>query len=94
MAAGSRGGLFASTATASAGEFTVFPHPPSLTQIARPPDLHTRIGDHVDRQPREGVEFAGVRPSTLPWTGNERRMPQNIPRTASERRRTPDSVRP
>ncbi len=24
------------------------------------------------RQPGEGVEFAGVRPSTLPWTGRQR----------------------
>jgi len=37
VAVGSRGGLFAGTATASAGEFTVFPHPPSLTQPALPP---------------------------------------------------------
>ena len=58
----SRGGLFAGTAALGLGEITVFPRPPSLTQLALPAQLRTRIGDHVDRRPGEGVEFAGVRP--------------------------------
>jgi len=58
----SRGGLFAGTATVSVGEITVFPHPPSLKQLVLPAELRTRIGDHADRRPGEGVEFAGVRP--------------------------------
>jgi uncharacterized protein (DUF58 family) len=58
----SHGGLFAGTAVLKLGEITVFPRPPSLTQLALPAQLRTRIGDHVDRRPGEGVEFAGVRP--------------------------------
>jgi uncharacterized protein (DUF58 family) len=58
----SRGGLFAGTAVLALPEITVFPRPPSLAQLALPAQLRTRIGDHVDRRPGDGVEFAGVRP--------------------------------
>jgi uncharacterized protein (DUF58 family) len=61
----SRGGLFTGSAAVGLGEITVFPHPPSLTQLALPAVLHNRIGDHVDRRPGDGVEFAGVRPFVL-----------------------------
>jgi uncharacterized protein (DUF58 family) len=58
----SRGGLFTGTATVSLPQLTVYPRPPSLSQLALPADLRSRIGDHVDRRPGEGVEFAGIRP--------------------------------
>jgi uncharacterized protein (DUF58 family) len=61
ISATSWGGLFTGTAAVSLPQITVFPRPPSLTQLALPADLRSRIGDHVDRHPGEGVEFAGVR---------------------------------
>ena len=58
----SRGGLFSGTAVVGLPRLTVFPQPPSLAQLALPASLRARIGDHLDRRPGEGVEFAGIRP--------------------------------
>jgi uncharacterized protein (DUF58 family) len=44
------------------GELNVFPRPPSLAQLALPTQLHSRIGDHLDRRPGHGIDFAGIRP--------------------------------
>jgi uncharacterized protein (DUF58 family) len=88
----SRGGLFDGRATIDLGEFTVFPRPPALSQLALPADLHSRIGDHVDRRPGEGVEFAGVRPFTpgdrlrrINWPVTSRRGALHVNQFASER---------
>jgi uncharacterized protein (DUF58 family) len=87
----SRGGLFAGTAVLSLGEITVFPRPPSLTQLALPAQLRTRIGDHVDRRPGEGVEFAGVRPFVpgdrlrrINWPVTSRRGALHVNQLAAE----------
>jgi uncharacterized protein (DUF58 family) len=88
----SRGGLFAGTAVLGLGEITVFPRPPSLAQLALPAQLRTRIGDHVDRQPGEGVEFAGVRPFVpgdrlrrINWPVTSRRGALHVNQLAAER---------
>jgi uncharacterized protein (DUF58 family) len=88
----SRGGLFAGTAALGLGEITVFPRPPSLTQLALPAQLRTRIGDHVDRRPGEGVEFAGVRPFVpgdrlrrINWPVTSRRGALHVHQLAAER---------
>jgi uncharacterized protein (DUF58 family) len=87
----SRGGLFAGTAVLGLGEITVFPRPPSLTQLALPAQLRTRIGDHVDRRPGEGVEFAGVRPFVpgdrlrrINWPVTSRRGTLHVNQLAAE----------
>ena len=87
----SRGGLFAGTAVLGLGEITVFPRPPSLTQLALPAQLRTRIGDHVDRRPGEGVEFAGVRPFVpgdrlrrINWPVTSRRGALHVSQFAAE----------
>jgi len=87
----SRGGLFAGTAVLKLGELTVFPRPPSLTQLALPAQLRTRIGDHVDRRPGEGVEFAGVRPFVpgdrlrrINWPVTSRRGALHVNQLAAE----------
>jgi uncharacterized protein (DUF58 family) len=56
------GGLFTSTLAGSVGDVSVFPRPPSLAQLALPAQLHSRIGDHLDRRPGHGIEFTGIRP--------------------------------
>jgi uncharacterized protein (DUF58 family) len=88
----SRGGLFAGTAGLGLGEITVFPRPPSLAQLALPAQLRTRIGDHVDRRPGEGVEFAGVRPFApgdrlrrINWPVTSRRGALHVNQLAAER---------
>jgi uncharacterized protein (DUF58 family) len=88
----SRGGLFAGTAALGLGEVTVFPRPPSLAQLALPAQLRTRIGDHVDRRPGEGVEFAGVRPFApgdrlrrINWPVTSRRGALHVNQLAAER---------
>jgi uncharacterized protein (DUF58 family) len=88
----SRGGLFAGTAVLGLGEITVFPRPPSLAQLALPAQLRTRIGDHVDRRPGEGVEFAGVRPFVpgdrlrrINWPVTSRRGALHVNQLAAER---------
>lgn len=88
----SRGGLFAGSAVLKLGEITVFPRPPSLTQLALPAQLRTRIGDHVDRRPGEGVEFAGVRPFVpgdrlrrINWPVTSRRGALHVNQLATER---------
>jgi uncharacterized protein (DUF58 family) len=87
----SRGGLFAGTAVLKLEEITVFPRPPSLTQLALPAQLRTRIGDHVDRRPGEGVEFAGVRPFVpgdrlrrINWPVTSRRGALHVNQLAAE----------
>ena len=92
VTATTRGGLFAGTAVVSIPEITVFPHPPSLTQLALPADLRRRIGDHVDRRPGEGVEFAGVRPFAagdrlrrINWAVSSRRRALHVNQLAAER---------
>jgi uncharacterized protein (DUF58 family) len=88
----SRGGLFAGSAVLGLGEITVFPRPPSLAQLALPAQLRTRIGDHVDRRPGEGVEFAGVRPFApgdrlrrINWPVTSRRGALHVNQLAAER---------
>jgi uncharacterized protein (DUF58 family) len=88
----SRGGLFDGSVHVDLGELTVFPRPPALTQLALPAELHTRIGDHVDRRPGEGVEFAGVRPFTpgdrlrrINWPVTSRRGALHVNQFAAER---------
>jgi uncharacterized protein (DUF58 family) len=88
----SPGGLFTGTAAAKIGEITVFPQPPPLTQLALPAELHTRIGDHVDRHPGEGIEFAGVRPFAagdrlrrINWPVTSRRGTLHVNQLAAER---------
>jgi uncharacterized protein (DUF58 family) len=88
----SRGGLFAGTMAVSVGEITVFPRPPSLTQLVLPAQLHTRIGDHADRRPGEGAEFAGVRPFApgdrlrrINWQVTSRRGALHVNQFAAER---------
>jgi uncharacterized protein (DUF58 family) len=88
----SRGGLFEGTATVGLGELAVFPRPPTLTQLALPAELHTRIGEHVDRHPGDGVEFAGVRPFTpgdrlrrINWPVTSRRGTLHVNQLAAER---------
>jgi uncharacterized protein (DUF58 family) len=88
----SRGGLFAGTAAAGVGQIAVFPRPPALTQLALPAQLHTRIGDHVDRRPGDGVEFAGVAPFApgdrlrrINWPVSTRRGALYVNRFAAER---------
>lgn len=88
----SRGGLFAGTVAVSVGEITVFPRPPSLTQLALPAQLHSRIGDHVDRRTGEGAEFAGVRPFApgdrlrrINWQVTSRRGVLHVNQFAAER---------
>ena len=87
----STGGLFAGTAVLKLGEITVFPRPPSLAQLALPAQLRTRIGDHVDRRPGEGVEFAGVRPFVpgdrlrrINWPVTSRRGALHVNQLAAE----------
>ena len=87
----SRGGLFAGTAALNLGEITVFPRPPSLAQLALPAQLRTRIGDHIDRRPGEGVEFAGVRPFVpgdrlrrINWPVTSRRGALHVNQLAAE----------
>jgi uncharacterized protein (DUF58 family) len=58
----SPGGLFTATTAENAGAINVFPRPPSLAQLALPAQLHSRIGDHLDRRPGHGTEFTGIRP--------------------------------
>lgn len=62
VTARSRGGLYEATVTVSLDRLSVYPRLPSLNQLALPAQLRTRIGDHVDRRPGEGTDFAGVRP--------------------------------
>jgi uncharacterized protein (DUF58 family) len=88
----SRGGLFDGSITIDLGELTVFPRPPALRQLALPAELHTRIGDHIDRRPSEGVEFAGVRPFTpgdrlrrINWPVTSRRGALHVNQFAAER---------
>jgi len=88
----SRGGLYAGTAVLSLGEIIVFPRPPSLAQLALPAQLRTRIGDHVDRRPGDGVEFAGVRPFVpgdrlrrINWPVTSRRGALHVNQLAAER---------
>jgi uncharacterized protein (DUF58 family) len=88
----SRGGLFEGSATVDLDEFTVFPRLPTLSQLALPAELHTRIGDHVDRHPGDGVEFAGVRPFTpgdrlrrINWPVTSRRGTLHVNQLAAER---------
>jgi len=88
----SRGGLFAGTAALALPEITVFPRPPSLAQLALPAQLRTRIGDHVDRRPGDGVEFAGVRPFVpgdrlrrINWQVTSRRGALHVNQFAAER---------
>ena len=88
----SRGGLFAGSAALGLGEITVFPRPPSLAQLALPAQLRTRIGDHVNRRPGEGVEFAGVRPFApgdrlrrINWPVTSRRGALHVNQLAAER---------
>ena len=88
----SRGGLFAGTAALGVGEITVFPRPPSLRQLVLPAQLRTRIGDHADRQPADGVEFAGVRPFVpgdplrrINWPVTGRRGALHVNQFAAER---------
>jgi uncharacterized protein (DUF58 family) len=88
----SRGGLFASTAVLGLPEITVFPRPPALAQLVLPAQLRTRIGDHVDRQPADGIEFAGVRPFVpgdrlrrINWLVTSRRGALHVNQFAGER---------
>jgi uncharacterized protein (DUF58 family) len=88
----SRGGLFAGTAAITVREITVFPHPPSLAQLALPAQLHGRIGDHVDRRPGGGAEFAGIRPFAhgdplrrINWPVTTRRGALHVNQFAAER---------
>ena len=88
----SPGGLFAGTAELGLGEITVFPRPPSLAQLALPAQLRTRIGDHLDRRPGEGVEFPGVRPFVpgdrlrrINWPVTSRRGALHVNQLAAER---------
>ncbi|MGD0927487.1 MAG: DUF58 domain-containing protein [Streptosporangiaceae bacterium] len=87
----SRGGLFTGTATVSLPQLTVYPRPPSLSQLALPADLRSRIGDHVDRRPGEGVEFAGIRPFAagdrlrrINWPVTSRRGSLHVNQLAAE----------
>ena len=87
----SRGGLFTGTAAVSLPQLTVYPRPPSLSQLALPADLRTRIGDHVDRRPGEGVEFAGIRPFAagdrlrrINWPVTSRRGSLHVNQLAAE----------
>ena len=87
----SRGGLFTGTAAVSLPQLTVYPRPPSLSQLALPADLRTRIGDHVDRRPGEGVEFAGIRPFAagdrlrrINWPVTSRRGTLHVNQLAAE----------
>lgn len=86
------GGLFAGVVFASVPPISVFPRLPSLTQLALPAELHTRIGDHVDRRPGEGVEFAGIRPflpgdrlRRINWPVSTRRGTLHVNQLAAER---------
>jgi uncharacterized protein (DUF58 family) len=88
----SRGGLFAGTAALEVGELTVFPRPPSLGQLVLPAQLRTRIGDHADRRPADGAEFAGVRPFVpgdrprrINWPVTGRRGTLHVNQFAAER---------
>jgi len=88
----STGGLFAGTAVVRLPEITVFPRPPALTQLALPADLRSRIGDHVDRRPGDGVEFAGIRPLVsgdrlrqINWPVTSRRQALHVNQLAAER---------
>ena len=88
----SRGGLFAGTAVLGVEEITVFPRPPSLRQLVLPAQLRTRIGDHADRRPADGVEFAGVRPFVpgdqlrrINWPATGRRGALHVNQFAAER---------
>jgi uncharacterized protein (DUF58 family) len=88
----SPGGLFASTLPVSVGELTVFPRPPSLTQLALPAQLHSRIGDHLDRRPGQGIEFTGIRPFApgdrlwrINWQVTSRRGALHVNQFAAQR---------
>jgi uncharacterized protein (DUF58 family) len=88
----SRGGLFTGTAAVSVPLISVFPRLPALTQLALPAELNSRIGDHVDRRPGDGVEFAGVRPFTpgdrlrrINWPVSTRRGTLHVNQLAAER---------
>ena len=88
----SRGGLFDGSTTIELGEFTVLPRPPALSQLALPAELHTRIGQHIDRRPGEGAEFAGVRPFApgdrlrrINWPVTSRRGELHVNQFAAER---------
>jgi len=61
LAARSRGGLFTGRAVIALPAVAVFPRPPALSRLVLPARLRDRIGDHADRRPGDGVEFAGVR---------------------------------
>jgi uncharacterized protein (DUF58 family) len=88
----SPGGLFAGTLPVSVGELTVFPRPPSLTQLALPTQLHSRIGDHLDRRPGQGIEFTGIRPFApgdrlrrINWQVTSRRGALHVNQFAAQR---------
>jgi uncharacterized protein (DUF58 family) len=88
----SRGGLFVGTAVLALPEITVFPRPPALAQLVLPAQLRTRIGDHVDRRPADGIEFAGVRPFVpgdrlrrINWLVTSRRGALHVNEFAAER---------
>ncbi len=92
VAVRSRGGLFAGTAVLGVGEITVFPRPPSLSQLVLPAQLRTRIGDHVNRRPADGAEFAGIRPFVpgdrlrrINWLVTSRRGALHVNQFAAER---------
>lgn len=91
VAVTSRGGLFSGAAAVALPQLTVFPQPPSLTQLALPAGLRTRIGDHVDRRPGEGVEFSGIRPFAagdrlrrINWPVTSRRGTVHVNQLAAE----------
>lgn len=88
----SPGGLFAGTTAVSPGEITVFPRPPALDQLVLPAQLHSRIGDHVDRRPGQGTEFTGIRPFApgdrlrrINWQVTSRRGALHVNQFAAER---------
>jgi uncharacterized protein (DUF58 family) len=88
----SPGGLFAGTVPVSVGDLTVFPRPPSLTQLALPARLHSRIGDHLDRRPGQGIEFTGIRPFApgdrlrrINWQVTSRRGALHVNQFAAQR---------
>jgi len=88
----SRGGLYAGTVAVALPEITVYPRPPALAQLVLPAQLRTRIGDHVDRRPADGIEFAGVRPFVpgdrlrrINWLVTSRRGALHVNQFAAER---------
>jgi len=88
----SHGGLFTGTAVLELPQITVFPRPPPLAHLVLPAQLRTRIGDHVDRRPADGIEFAGVRPFVpgdrlrrINWPVTSRRGALHVNQFAAER---------